>query len=1462
MSGPGSSSASETFEQTTFRRSFDVWNEVPLVAQSTGMSCWAAAAAMLIGWRERLAVNPDEVARGAGRWSEFKNGLHPEDVAGFADQWGLVPEEGDEIWAVDRFRRLLDQYGPLWVGEASPGLHAVVITGLFGDGTPEGTHVRVNDPWPVGAGERYTISFRQLRENFDAASRLTGDRAHVLHSGGRGHRIADARHSEQNFSRTVHYTERIGDAMSRYGRGAVIDVESLEVRAGDRYIDTTRLSPDPLAGHGGTGDNLYLAWNAIPDDATSVDVVVHLHGYSPLDATRPMLERKVTASGLDLTGRTRPTLAILPRGRKITVAEFRAEAQAGGHPNASRYTFPAITAQQGAGLERLIQFALATFGRDVLGGRTVGRGRLIITAHSGAGQALESLVQHASARAVCNPHEVHIYDALYSPSPNIAAWVRSRVATDQALLSQPNSDAALARDGGGCRIIYGAGTQANSAEVSKSFPASGPLRQAYRAEATRVEHGDIPRVFGRALLTSVRADLVVVPSRAKAQSIVQPLDFASSGLAADDDARAWLTSGDAARNAIAPSVRSWVLATDRSAIELLADASRRTHFLTEVNWQHQDFPKKGKTQTAETESLFNAMERVVSERRANSTATGIRYHNVDAVVVSVPGNGNTKLFPEAKDAFVRTRDAARADGVTLTILSAFRSAATQDRIKAGNKDGTAVAQGTSSHTYGLAIDLALSVPDLRISEISTASMTNMVAMYRSPVYKWMALNGRRFGWFPYRREPWHWEYNPEGFKARFEASGSTGGALAYGAPTGLFDRYAPTESLDDPKAGAGWQQAVFRAIHNGERRINRLVKIGRDAGGSSDATVRQAVLAWLKVPFPKSSQAGGITCEQHVRKVADAKPDTPRAVFTGRYEGRRDSGLHTFWAINQAGTAIVAVRTHRSPGKNKDTYWILRGDVQDDGTAVLFQIDKPDEMWGYLQQQTDRSMRWYDGSYLGADGKRVIVSGDSNKDEILQPATDVRPTMMESLIVSDDKYLNRLLLQREWFPLTKTTYEFLRDSAGSDLLRDLLDDYLKLPVGITYAEKEAKKTAGALVFNYMSQWLWDGSPGTSPDIMQLHPRLKAFGERAHQFIPFGHHNNVDLARHVAKLWLAHAKLNHEGEKRTFLDWLTKLAYERQNQKLADLLDIPIAISPTAGQHRYRVTLTVVSFGYYLGYAEGTLKVEKLTAPKWPGNSTLIYDVTAATGSKGLKLPSRDEVFDLVVTTDQEWSPNDFNGSLWLGEATASAGIKGGTGGATLMGGYIRSHNGFWIALEDADVFVKPGGTGGKQGKPKFSVSAQGMVGSITRHTDTLIDLSKPYFANRSVTGDLSKAAHFCFDSSLLTPAARQMLRVVCADQLAALASPRSEIWIVGHTDRVGTNARNLELSQLRAKNVRQALIDVMGPALKVPVGNIHDIGFSEWLAALKLHPNEVKNPDDRRVDLLINGALVATFRES
>jgi N-acetylmuramoyl-L-alanine amidase len=166
------------------REAFDIWHEVPLVPQLTGMSCWAAAAAMIVGWRACVDIDPEEVARGAGRWEAYRDGLEPEDVDALARAWDLHVEE-PRSYDVGALRALLERHGPLWVGEASGGLHVVVVAGMYGDGTPDGTFVRVIDPWPEGRGERYTVSFRELSRNLEAVSDLAGVHAQILHAGGR-----------------------------------------------------------------------------------------------------------------------------------------------------------------------------------------------------------------------------------------------------------------------------------------------------------------------------------------------------------------------------------------------------------------------------------------------------------------------------------------------------------------------------------------------------------------------------------------------------------------------------------------------------------------------------------------------------------------------------------------------------------------------------------------------------------------------------------------------------------------------------------------------------------------------------------------------------------------------------------------------------------------------------------------------------------------------------------------------------------------------------------------------------------------------------------------------------------------------------------------------------------------------------------------------------------------------------
>ncbi len=171
-------------------QSFDVdWKEdIYLVPQLTGMSCWAASAAMVVGWRDLISINPEEIARGAGQWAAYTAGLNPNDVDELARAWGLQ-KEWPLCYTIEGFRELLESCGPLWIGMAVPSGHAVVVTGLYGNGTPEGTFVRYNDPWPVGQGRERQVKnytqFMQEYENFASVDTAGNGNIQIIHANGR-----------------------------------------------------------------------------------------------------------------------------------------------------------------------------------------------------------------------------------------------------------------------------------------------------------------------------------------------------------------------------------------------------------------------------------------------------------------------------------------------------------------------------------------------------------------------------------------------------------------------------------------------------------------------------------------------------------------------------------------------------------------------------------------------------------------------------------------------------------------------------------------------------------------------------------------------------------------------------------------------------------------------------------------------------------------------------------------------------------------------------------------------------------------------------------------------------------------------------------------------------------------------------------------------------------------------------
>jgi outer membrane protein OmpA-like peptidoglycan-associated protein len=164
-------------------------------------------------------------------------------------------------------------------------------------------------------------------------------------------------------------------------------------------------------------------------------------------------------------------------------------------------------------------------------------------------------------------------------------------------------------------------------------------------------------------------------------------------------------------------------------------------------------------------------------------------------------------------------------------------------------------------------------------------------------------------------------------------------------------------------------------------------------------------------------------------------------------------------------------------------------------------------------------------------------------------------------------------------------------------------------------------------------------------------------------------------------------------------------------------------------------------------------------------------------------------------------------------------------------------------------------TNGKPRKLELSLSLAGAMGKISSKRLPDLDFSSPAIKDYQASSfGLQHDVHFCLDSALLTEDARQALRIMLATELPAFESKTSHVTVFGHTDRVASDAYNLRLSELRAKNVEQAIKDVLGTRLAAPI-------FAKGLGEVsaRLDPADI-HPPSRRVDVLVNARLVLSLR--
>lgn len=304
------------------------------------------------------------------------------------------------------------------------------------------------------------------------------------------------------------------------------------IAAGEHAVPVVPL----LAAHHDRGPDLFLRWNTIPDLTAGVDIVVHLHGFSS-DRHLSLEANKLPLSGLDFvppvapaalrapthpawTGRTRPTLLVLPRGRARP-----------GHPAA--YDFPALTTAQG--FAGLIDAALRSFEARVGAASGTARPqRILLTAHSGGGAALDAILQRTAGTPL-DPHEVHVFDALYSRPVGLRAWVERRLRADVSQLTAARGSANGASTDplaatGGLRVLYlparsgtnpqtgrpWVSTEPGSLQIRDAVralipsgqPFTAALERRYRVESAGIGHSLIGYWYGGRLLADVAA---VVP---------------------------------------------------------------------------------------------------------------------------------------------------------------------------------------------------------------------------------------------------------------------------------------------------------------------------------------------------------------------------------------------------------------------------------------------------------------------------------------------------------------------------------------------------------------------------------------------------------------------------------------------------------------------------------------------------------------------------------------------------------------------------------------------------------------------------------------------------------------------------------------------------------------------------------------------------------------------------------------
>ena len=600
----------------------------------------------------------------------------------------------------------------------------------------------------------------------------------------------------------------------------------------------------------------------------------------------------------------------------------------------------------------------------------------------------------------------------------------------------------------------------------------------------------------------------------------------------------------------------------------------------------------------------------------------------------------------------------------------------------------------------------------------------------------------------------------------------------------------------------------------------------------------------LAAPAKAVEQHGPVPCVgPRENRLAAPAPDNAPDGLTGRYEytlvghTEPDGAL----ALNQAGRHVeVSLAPFAEPGSRGRSVVFYAGDLDARARFLLVNKENLRDRRILVPRGSELDIVRVDGSAVGVarrwDSRASLFpvtvrsisrSLDGRKRSGLAGSVgevvDVAKSFLSTI------YVGPFLYRQEHLPLARSQVAFLGQRFTSAEFTGLVRRAAALK-GHRSADKSAREELHGQIERYVDQTVNDRGRGV-------------------------HQVDYPLARAVVRRLLSQRGFSDGKRRQSHLDWIQLVAEVTDRPVAADsVLGVRPSEGKVVGEYEYDVRLEVVEGAFFIGGGVGGMTVQQTKPTRWDKPFRLKVWFGAVGGSVKVGTDS----IDGTAVSFLPWTPADFVGRVEWIEGGASVSAPGAE--AALTAGFLHIYGSEVLpplTVLSSGPELNTAIDAEKDGRWKLKVGASiGATGRMGRASATgptrVVDVTRidpePVYAAR---GGGRQDVHFCFDSALLTPAARQNIRIVAALWRPFLVSSPSALSIVGYADKAGSEEYNRELSHRRAKNTLTAFRDVLGGAFAVSKVNTTGMGEA---GARGGGPRA--GAADRRVEVRLDGMTI------